>query len=243
MMKKNILFIIILLSMMQAKQYKNLGSMSKIFTEKIIKQFHRLKKPNKNNIAVFPLDVSKLKRQQQSVGSALNNYLISKLKATGEFDIIDKSSLDKVLKEIELGLTGLSSDKNPNTIGKLASAHIIITGNISFIGGNYIIGLKASLVETGKIMVSEVYTLASKQLNSLATLLYLKPKSPMVAGFRSILIPGWGQFYNDKKLTGTILFSTGITSLVSAGVFAYLINLEKTKGIESRKDYDNYYLE
>jgi hypothetical protein len=43
--------------------------------------------------------------------------------------------------------------------------------------------------------------------------------SPGHAGVRSILIPGWGQSFNEEKVKGALLFGTTVITLTSSLVF------------------------
>ena len=50
------------------------------------------------------------------------------------------------------------------------------------------------------------------------------PKSPSGAALRSLTLPGWGQFYNGKKIKGTILAAAEMGS-----VAAYFVRRDQLK--------------
>ena len=51
-------------------------------------------------------------------------------------------------------------------------------------------------------------------------------KSPAKAMVRSLLVPGWGQFYNGKKLKGTLVAAAEVGSVVAFFVRRDQINRE-----------------
>ncbi|MFQ6002208.1 MAG: DUF5683 domain-containing protein [Candidatus Zixiibacteriota bacterium] len=60
----------------------------------------------------------------------------------------------------------------------------------------------------------------------------LKNKSPMGALFRSIVIPGWGQFYNGKYFKSLMVFGTETT-------FITLAVIEGTRRNEHKRNFQN----
>lgn len=69
--------------------------------------------------------------------------------------------------------------------------------------------------------------------------LRLSPKTRFKAGIRSLVFPGWGQFYSERKKSGVVL------SLIQAGVgiFTLVSHLEYDKSLndyeDALEDYEN----
>jgi hypothetical protein len=58
--------------------------------------------------------------------------------------------------------------------------------------------------------------LSPAEENSDSTWTPLKGKSPMGALFRSVVFPGWGQFYNEKYIKAAVVFGVETTYIVLA---------------------------
>ncbi len=70
-------------------------------------------------------------------------------------------------------------------------------------------------------------------------------KTPAKAAFRSLLVPGWGQFYNEKYLKGKVFLGTEILT-VSGTIATYILferEYDKYKEYkpEAIKHYDKAY--
>ncbi|MBI4976441.1 MAG: VWA domain-containing protein [Spirochaetes bacterium] len=69
------------------------------------------------------------------------------------FTQVERKDLQKIMKELELTMTGLTDEKNAAKVGKLLGAQMLITGQL-FAGGKeqYELFLKLVNVETGEIL-------------------------------------------------------------------------------------------
>jgi hypothetical protein len=71
----------------------------------------------------------------------------------------------------------------------------------------------------------------------------LKHKSPTGALFRSVVIPGWGQFYNAKYLKSLVVFGTETTFITLAGIEWRRRNEHKRKFEDLPPDHPDKYWE
>lgn len=75
---------------------------------------------------------------------------------TGDFNrfsamtIIDRQNIDQILEQQERSLSGLYSDEDFISIGRLTHARYILTGSVIRVGGSYMLELAVSDVETGE---------------------------------------------------------------------------------------------
>jgi len=99
-------------------------------------------------IAVFNVDVDNWKDETWVIGEIEKNFV-----QTRRFTMIDRSSLDAIIKEQEFQTSGAVNDRAVVKIGELAGAKIVITGSVSKSARR--LSLKALDVETGEIVAME----------------------------------------------------------------------------------------
>ncbi|MFC1503817.1 CsgG/HfaB family protein [Spirochaetota bacterium] len=209
------------------------GKISKFFIDKS-KQKYR------NNLAVYEFEAIGKEAKEKEIGKVASSIITTELKKTGTFDIIDRENIDKAVREMELGMSGLVDADSAVEVGKLVSAHLFLNGDVAEIEGTYIINIRMTLVATGRIIFTDKVEFPKDRMNSMSTLLLTEKKYPIIAGFQSALIPGWGQFYNDEPLNGAITLGLGAGAAGTAVTFAIFMNINKTKGDEWRAEYDSY---
>ncbi|MBI4979277.1 MAG: hypothetical protein HZC28_17480 [Spirochaetes bacterium] len=190
---------------------------AEVLAKKIADSFKSgIKDKYKNNLAVFEFAVTGKAAKENGIGAAFSSVLITELKKTGEFDLIDRANIDKALKEMELGMSGMVDAANVAQVGKMVAANIILNGTVSEVENNYLINVQMTEIESGRVILTEKVEFAKDKLNNAAKVLLMTRKYPVIAGFQSGLIPGWGQFYNDTPVQGTICLSAFILTAGSA---------------------------
>jgi hypothetical protein len=68
------------------------------------------------------------------------------------FKTVERRDLQKILKELELGMTGMVEDENAVKVGRLIGARMIVTGRLYAKNRNYEVFLKLLRVETGEVL-------------------------------------------------------------------------------------------
>lgn len=114
----------------------------------------------KTTIAIMNLEA---KDVSQSEADTVSDFLRYDLLNTGKFEVIERTSMEKVLAEQKLQLTGCTSTECAIEIGKLLNVKKIIIGTVSKLGNNYFITARIVNVETGKIESSERAKCAGKE--------------------------------------------------------------------------------
>jgi len=99
-------------------------------------------------IAVFNIEVDHWKDEAWIIGEIERNFV-----QTRRFTMIDRSSLDAIMKEQEFQMSGAVNDRAVVKIGGMAGAKIVITGSVSKSARR--LSLKALDVETGEIVAME----------------------------------------------------------------------------------------
>jgi TolB-like protein len=135
----------------------------------------------------------------KQVGEIVAEWLITSLVRTGRFDVVERAQLQKILKEQQLGMTGMINQETAAKVGELLGVKLIITGSVIRIGNDYDINTRLINVEDGSILKAEkirgpVLDVIERMMDSLADT--IKKDFPiqgyvvMVTGKRAMLDVG-----------------------------------------------------
>jgi hypothetical protein len=102
--------------------------------------------PERSRLGVINIDSSPAADGEFAV-EELTAHLVNMKK----FSIVDRRSLEAVLAEQDLHMSGLVDDDSVISLGKLAGAEIVLTGSIGGFGENRRLMVKALDVRTGEI--------------------------------------------------------------------------------------------
>ncbi|MBU1078305.1 MAG: CsgG/HfaB family protein [Spirochaetes bacterium] len=124
--------------------------------EKIVQQFNKDTSALsveivKASLAVFPFDCDE-KLAQKRVNLAVSELLTKHLIQSSDFKLVERTHLDKILKEQELGLTGAIDTPTAAKVGKLIGAKLVALGSISRVGDYYQISSRLVDVESSEII-------------------------------------------------------------------------------------------
>ena len=84
--------------------------------------------------------------------NAIVEFLSAELFNTNKFIVIDVSQRQAILDEMEFSNSGCTDDSCALEIGKMLSAELIVTGNLSKVGTRYLMSVKLLETETSKTM-------------------------------------------------------------------------------------------
>ncbi len=109
----------------------------------------------------------------RQVGEIVAEWLITSLVRTGRFDVVERAQLQKILKEQQLGMTGMLSQETAAKVGELLGVKVIITGSVIRVGNAYDINTRLINVEDGSILKAEkirgpVLDVIERMMDSLA---------------------------------------------------------------------------
>jgi len=105
----------------------------------------------KKSVAVLDFE-SPVEKQYFDMGKSASDYLTAQLAEIGAYRVIERSKLEKILKEHELGMMGVVDPDKVKQMGKFLSADYILMGNITFLGDSFSINGRIVDVETGEII-------------------------------------------------------------------------------------------
>ncbi len=144
------------------------------------------------------------------VGAQLNTFL----KRDHGFFLLERARLADMLKEMEMAMTGLVDASKAAEVGKMLGAQAIVVGSVAEAGADFVINARLISAESAEVLVAESMTVPRAGMIALSDeSVVLRTRSGSI--FRSLLVPGWGQFYNRQPVKGGILIGT---ELALAGV-------------------------
>ncbi|OGF50694.1 MAG: hypothetical protein A2231_08125 [Candidatus Firestonebacteria bacterium RIFOXYA2_FULL_40_8] len=97
---------------------------------------------------LVPKDVS------VSIASTVTDLIRNDLFNTGKYVVLDRSNLDKVLKEQSFQMTGCTTTDCAVEIGKILNMKQMVVGSIGKIGSTFYLNLRIVDVETGQMITS-----------------------------------------------------------------------------------------
>jgi hypothetical protein len=167
-------------------------------------------------IGVLNFDEVGIEASELRIGEAMAELLNAELARSGRYKMTDPNKLKRVLSEIKLSSVGLTSSSSASEMGKIVGTQVMIGGSVIPAGDNYEITLKITEVETARSVGLKSVEVGRRRLILYVSALYGMGKYPADAAFRSI-IPGWGQFYNNRPAKGAV-FICAISALAAGAV-------------------------
>jgi hypothetical protein len=96
------------------------------------------------------LDVAGTKVEQAKL-NLVYGYIIDKVNRTGKYSIVERSALDKVLKELEISSSDVVDEKTVMEIGKISGAEFLLVSTLAMENDSYYLSMRVISVKTGKV--------------------------------------------------------------------------------------------
>lgn len=184
----------------------------------------------------------------QMEAQTLTDRLLTEIGNTGAVRLVERNAMEEILSEQGFQQTGCTSAECAAEVGALLGVEYMINGAFGKVGETYTIDAKIFSVESGATvrtknvsyqgpidgLITEIEILGWEILGleapeellekqRLGTRAYLakqmgQEKSKGGAMMRSLIVPGFGQFYSSRKLWGGIWFASELT----CGALAFL---------------------
>jgi TolB-like protein len=183
------------------------------------------------HVAVLPFEEIGSTTKDKKLGLLVASELTTLLARDHGLLLVERSQLTKVVDELALGQTGLTDPSKSAEVGKLAGAQDLVVGTVGEAGDRYVVDARVVEAETGKVTAAEQTSLPAADLVALsAEAVVLRSRTDAV--YRSLILPGWGQFYNREPIKGAVVLGAEVVALALAGVF----QLQASK---AQTDYNN----
>lgn len=180
-------------------------------------------------IAVLPLQSTAAEVKNAKVDRFVQAELSEQLAARG-FLLVERNQLDQTIEQMTLG--AVLGEENAPEVGKMLDTQALILGGIGVAGDVFTVSLRAVNTETGQVLSSSATEIPREGVVALAEDA-IELRTPEEALFRSLVAPGWGQFYNQAPTKGMLfggLFYGTVVSALGLGV----------AGLVSEQMYRNY---
>jgi hypothetical protein len=108
-----------------------------------------VERPSRITVAI--LDFDAFLPGSPDYGRQIGQMLTALLTGEAGFQLVDRSSLERVLQEHELNLTGMVSDAQAVQVGRLVGARVMVTGKAFVMGEQFILTAKLIGTETSLV--------------------------------------------------------------------------------------------
>lgn len=88
---------------------------------------------------------------RSSLARGVAEFLRTELVNTGEYRVVERTKLEKVLSEQKLGMTGMVDESTASEIGKMLGAKLVVTGSVIAMGEIYTINIRMINTASGEI--------------------------------------------------------------------------------------------
>jgi TolB-like protein len=93
--------------------------------------------------------------QGKQIGEIVAEWMITALANTGRFEVVERAQLQKVMKEQQLGISGMINQETAAKVGELLGVKVIVSGAVIQIGNTYDVNARLISVEDGSIIKAE----------------------------------------------------------------------------------------
>ena len=171
--------------------------------------------PDENiGVAVLSFETTEGRTEARDLGEAAAILINQNLISVPNISVVEREKLEDIIEEIGLSQTGLTSDEIE--VGNILNVQYLIAGAVADLGNRFLLAARIINVETGNILQSASVEIPSNSFLSITSELVMIKKYPITAAFRSMIFPGWGQFYNDRPKKGGIILGAELLFAGSA---------------------------
>jgi len=108
-----------------------------------------LSQNQKTKIAV--IEFSDIQGKVSNLGRYLAEELTTRLYLTGQFEVVERQLLNKILQEHQLSLSGMIDENSAVELGKILGVDAIATGSITDLGSSVKVNARLISAESGKV--------------------------------------------------------------------------------------------
>ncbi len=193
----------------RGKVTASLKTLSAQLSEKLFAAGYR-----KRSLAVMKLaEYGKMAKEKQ-LGSAVQSELSTQLSSHG-WIMVERERLIDLLKESELAQSGAIEDDQAADLARLVGADLLVVGSVSEVGDRFLINVRAISKEKGTAVAVQQTEVSSAHLIALSSEAVVL-KTRWGATYRSMVAPGWGQFYNEEPIKGGVFLAAELGAVAAA---------------------------
>ncbi len=176
---------------------------------------------------------------------SVTELLITELSAVGEFVVVERQQIEKIMKEQTLQQSGLASDTGSLELGKLLAANKTIAGSVASFDFGKVITIRLINVQTGTVELSDsqICGSESKLFDATKTLAYnlgaFIARKPIKANGKLYTPPTTAGFSPIKVISSydkTVEISAGSEDGIKKGDQFTVYMIDKMTGKERIKE-------
>ncbi len=167
--------------------------------------------------------------RKKEIGTLVMGEIMINLSKFNNIELIEREKLARVLDEMKLAQLGFADEKTAAQVGKMLQAQVVIVGEVTEAGDKFVINSRIVDVESAKVLYQEGFNSPVEGMIALSSE-SLVLRSKMDATYRSLILPGWGQFYNGDKVKG------GLITILEVGIFSTAVVMH----INGQRKEDEY---
>jgi TolB-like protein len=166
-------------------------------------------------LAVLPFSDVGEDAQKRELGAIITAEVATVLRRDHNLLLVERSQLAAVVGELKLQELMSDEPESKVKLGEMADAQAVVIGSVAGLADGYMVNARIVSTKNGQALVADSVKLPAAGLVALASdAVVLRSRSGAI--FRSVLIPGWGQFYNRQAWKGWVFIGTELAVFGSA---------------------------
>ncbi len=171
--------------------------------------------------AVLTFEESGELTRKRQLGLLVAAELTTRLQRDHALMVVERAQLTRIVDELALGQSGMVEGSQASEVGRLAGAQALVLGSVAEAGDRFLVNARIVDGASGSVVAAEQVALPAADLVALsADAVVLRSLSGSV--YRSMLLPGWAQFYNRAPVKGAMFVGGELVAGAAALVFHLL---------------------
>ena len=164
----------------------------------------------KARLAVLPF-TGNMDKKDSSTGRAIAEYIIVCVQKDKRLKLVDRAEFQRIMMELNFSESDMVDPAKVLQAGKLMTANYLLTGTVTTAFGMNRVSAKIIKTETSEIISAASVSVAPVELEGFTRELFGEKAQISASVYRSLVVPGWGQFYSRKYVRGgtSLVFCLG----------------------------------
>lgn len=212
------------LSLVQLPSDGTVGGGAKALAEAITRGFRSMSKPPAfHRVAISTFAEVGSETSRLELGRVVAELMSVELAQRPPFVVVERDRLDQVMREHRLADLGVIDEGTVSKFGKILGAESLVSGTVSAVGPRFLVTIRQVDVESGRVLSSGQVSFDAAGMVALSEdAVVLRTRTDAL--FRSAVLPGWGQVYNDEPVKGAAFFALAVGAIGTAGAFYVAAN-------------------
>lgn len=188
---------------------------------------YRYAQPGQKPVGVLPFANVGDEAQKLRIGELLSSLVTQELVRGRRVRVAETQNIDRILEEIRLGSLGVIDTQSAVKVGSFVGAQLMLSGTVIPAGEVYQLAVRISDVATAETVGALTLEVPRRKLIALTRDIYDIHQGWYEAPLRSLLVPGWGQFYNNRPVRGGLYL--GLTAGLLGGAAAMTVSADRAR--------------